>query len=274
MEASFGKLTALQNYLRGLGSVAVAFSGGVDSTFLLKVAHDVLGDKAIAVTAVSNLVPRFELDESFEFCRREKIRQVTYDFDPFAIKGFDRNPPDRCYICKYALFTSFKKLVDLAGILYLVEGSNLDDVSDFRPGMKAIEELGVCSPLLVVGLRKSEIRALSELMNLSTASKPSMACLATRFAHGELITVERLAMVERAEEFLRSAGFGQFRVRVHGDLARIEVDSSDFFRIVQPSFCNFIVNSFTSFGFRFVTLDLQGYRVGSMNFIHSSLSLK
>lgn len=257
------KLVALQNYLRGLEAVAVAFSGGVDSTFLLKVAHDVLGDNVFAVTAVSNLIPRRELDEAAEFCRREKIKQVTFVVNPLKIVGFDRNPPDRCYICKRAVFTAIKDIAARNGAAHVVEGSNMDDVADYRPGMKAIAELEIKSPLRHAELFKSEIRLLSRDLNLSTADKPSFACLASRFVYGELITAEKLLMVERAEEFLRGNGFKQFRVRIHGNLARIEIEPADFDRLMTIR--EAVVAEFRACGFDFIALDLQGYRVGSMN---------
>lgn len=257
------KFAALKNYLRGLESVAVAFSGGVDSTFLLKVAHDVLGDNAFAVTADSKLIPRRELAEAADFCRREKIKQVTFVVDPLKIDGFIGNPPDRCYICKRAVFTAIKNLAASNGAAHVVEGSNLDDTADYRPGMRAVAELGIKSPLLAAALNKSEIRALSRTLNLPTADKPSFACLASRFAFGEVISAEKLAQVERAEEFLRGNGFKQFRVRVHGNLARIEIEPAAFDKLMTLR--EAVVAEFTACGFDFVALDLQGYRVGSMN---------
>ena len=257
------KFAALKNYLRGLESVAVAFSGGVDSTFLLKVAHDVLGDNAFAVTADSKLIPRRELAEAADFCRREKIKQVTFVVDPLKIDGFIGNPPDRCYICKRAVFTAIKNLAASNGAAHVVEGSNLDDTADYRPGMRAVAELGIKSPLLAAALNKSEIRALSRTLNLPTADKPSFACLASRFAFGEIISTEKLAKIERAEDFLRGNGFKQFRVRIHDNLARIEIEPAAFDKLMTLR--EAVVAEFTACGFDFVALDLQGYRVGSMN---------
>ena len=257
------KLEDLKDYLRGLGSVAVAFSGGVDSTFLLKVAHDVLGDKVLALTAASKFVPRRELEESKKFCSDNSIRQIIFEADVLNIDGVKENPADRCYLCKRELFKNFLRIAEENNISTVVEGSNMDDASDYRPGMKALAELKIKSPLREVGLYKAEIRELSKEMNLPTWDKPSMACLASRFVYGEALTEDKLSMVEAAEEFLLSAGFKQLRVRVHDNLARIEVLPADFDKIIKLH--AEISARLKSIGFDYVTLDLQGYRVGSMN---------
>ena len=254
------KLESLKVYLRGLGSVAVAFSGGVDSTFLLAVAHEVLGDKVLALTATSKFVPKRELDAAIKFCAENDIRQIIFEADVLSVEGVAKNPVDRCYLCKRELFKNFLRIADNK---ILVEGSNMDDTSDYRPGMRAIVELNIKSPLCEVGLYKAEIRELSKEMNLPTWNKPSMACLASRFVYGETLTEQKLSMVEAAEEFLLSAGFNQLRVRVHGKIARIEVKPEDFDRLINMH--EKISVRLKDLGFDYVTLDLQGYRVGSMN---------
>lgn len=257
------KLDDLKKNLRGLGKVAVAFSGGVDSTFLLHVAHEVLGENVLALTAASNFVPRKELDATKNFCAAEKIRQIIFAADVLNIAGVKENPVDRCYLCKRALFKNFLRLAEENGFAAVIEGSNVDDASDYRPGMRALAELKIKSPLRSVGLSKAEIRALSREMNLPTWNKPSMACLASRFVYGETLTEKNLAMVEAAEDFLAGAGFNQLRVRVHGKIARIEVLPEDFAAVINLR--EKISGRLKSLGFEYVTLDLQGYRVGSMN---------
>ena len=254
------KLDDLKNYLRGLGSVAVAFSGDVDSTFLLKVAHEILGDKVLALTAASKFIPRSELALTKKFCAGEGIRQIIFEADVLNIAGVKENPVDRCYLCKRALFENFLRLAEDK---ILVEGSNVDDAGDYRPGARAIAELKIKSPLQIVGLCKAEIRELSREMNLPTWNKPSQACLASRIPYGETLTAEKLATVEAAEEFLLGAGFNQLRVRVHGKIARLEVLPADFDKVIKLR--EKISARLKNLGFDYVTLDLQGYRVGSMN---------
>ena len=236
------KYKALQEYLSSLESVAVAFSGGVDSTFLLKVAHDVLGAKAIAVTLSSSLFPHRELDEAKAFCRENSISQIIIPVDELAIDGFRDNPPNRCYLCKRELFTRMLDIAHAHGLAHVVEGSNMDDLGDYRPGLKAIDELGIKSPLRHAGLMKAEIRELSRELGLKTWGKPSYACLASRFVYGETITPEKLIMVERAEGLLLSMGFTQMRVRIHGTLARIELLPEDFSRMLDEGIRTKIYN--------------------------------
>lgn len=242
----------LKDYLNRLGKVAVAFSAGVDSTFLLKTAHEVLGDNVIALTAKSPLIPERELEEAENFCRQEGIKHIIVDIDIDKIK---HNPPNRCYICKKNIFENFKAVALAHNIDHVVEGSNIDDEGDYRPGMKAIDELGILSPLRIVRLTKSEIR------ELSNNQKPSFACLASRFAYNEEITPEKLKMVEQAEQILFEAGFTQFRVRMHGKLARVEVLPEEFEKLIRAD----IYSKFKDFGFEYITMDLKGYRIGSMN---------
>lgn len=257
------KLDNLKKILHGLGNVAVAFSGGVDSTFLLKVAHDVLGENVLALTAASVFVPRSEVDAAKKFCADNGIRQKIFSADVLNISGVKENPADRCYLCKRALFENFLRLAAENNCAAVVEGSNTDDLGDYRPGMKALAELGIKSPLRDADLSKSEIRTLSREMKLPTADKPSMACLASRIPYGETLTAEKLSRVEAAEEFLSGEHFGQLRVRVHGDIARIEIPPEDFPRLMELR--GVVTEKFQSLGFAYVTLDLQGYRVGSMN---------
>ncbi len=259
------KFERLKKYIKDLGSVAVAFSGGVDSTFLLKTAHDVLGDNAVAVIASINSFPQAELKEAEKFCMDEGLRFYICKIDELQIEGFADNPPDRCYICKTQILKNIKKIAADNNIEYVVEGSNIDDDGDYRPGQKAVKEQGVLSPLKVNGLSKSDIRTISKELNLKTWNKLSSACLSSRFAYGEKITKEKLRMVEKAEAFLKSLGFGQLRVRIHGLMARIEVMPEEFARISEADTAKRINEELKSYGFTYVSLDLGGYRMGSMN---------
>ena len=259
------KLGLLKEYIASLESVAVAFSGGVDSTLLLKVAHDVLGDKAIAVTAKSVSFPERELNEAKTFCADNNIKQIICESEELEIEGFRDNPRNRCYLCKKELFTKILAIARENNIANVVEGSNLDDLGDYRPGLQAIEELGIKSPLRAAGLSKAEVRELSWELGLKTWDKPSFACLASRFVYGERITPEKLNMVGKAEDLLISLGFKQVRVRIQGDIARIEVLPEDFARIIQDDTRTKIYDTLKNLGFSYVTLDLKGYRTGSMN---------
>ena len=258
----YERLTAI---LREMGSAAVAFSAGADSSLLLKAARDVLGDRAVAVTVSSPFVPARELAEAAAFCEALGTRHLVLDVDVLAIPGVAENPPERCYLCKRALFTRIGEAAAGLGLAWVAEGSNADDLKDYRPGMRALRELGVRSPLLEAGLTKAEIRALSKELGLPTWDKPAMACLATRFETGRPLTPEALARVERAEAWLAAQGFRQLRVRVHGELARLELDPAGLERLRDPAAVREVHAALRSFGFRFVTLDLGGYRMGSMN---------
>lgn len=257
------RLEELKDFLKNLESVVVAFSSGVDSTFLLKTAHDVLKDNVIAVTVKSCVFPNRELTEAKEFCQKEGIKHIIVEVDELKIEGFCQNPPNRCYICKKELFTRLLDVAKINNIKYVVEGSNLDDNGDYRPGLKAVEELGVKSPLRELGFTKSDIRNLSKDLGLSTYEKPSFACLASRFVYGETITEEKLKMVDRAEQLLLDLGFKQVRVRIHSNIARIEVLPDEFGKLMDNR--ETIVHKLKEFGFAYITMDLIGYRTGSMN---------
>ncbi len=265
------KYEMLKEYFKQLGSAAIAFSSGVDSTFMLKVAHDVLGDKAVAVTARSHSFPAREKNEAADFCKKEGIEHIFIDSEELNIPGFKQNPKNRCYLCKHELFEKIIEVANQYGLTYVCEGSNLDDNGDYRPGLQAIAELGVKSPLRECNLWKSEIRAISKELGLSTWKKQSFACLASRFVYGETISIEKLDMVDRAEQLLIDMAFEQVRVRIHsfgngetsGTIARIEVNPNEITKLVQNR--ESIVREFKKIGFNYVSMDLQGYRTGSMN---------
>lgn len=259
------KYERLKEYIKSLKSVAVAFSGGVDSTFLLKTAFDVLGDKAIAVTLQSDAFPHRETGGAVEFCKKEGIKQFVCEIDHLNINRFSENPPDRCYYCKKMIFSTIKELALKKGIENVAEGSNMDDNSDYRPGLRAVKELNILSPLQEAELTKDEIRSLSKKMELDTWDKPSRACLASRFVYGEKITKEKLKMVERAEQLLIDKGYEQSRVRVHGNVARIELLPNQITKFINSEISGFVYNAFKDLGFSYVTIDLKGYRTGSMN---------
>ena len=259
------KYAKLQEYLKELGSVAVAFSSGVDSTFLLKVAHDILGDRVIAVTASSCSFPKRELNEAIAFCQKEGIRHIVCASEELEIEGFKNNPKNRCYLCKHELFEKIIKIAEENEIAYIVEGSNMDDNGDYRPGLIAVQELGIKSPLRYAGLTKEEIRILSKRLNLPTWNKQSFACLSSRFVYGETISEEKLQMVDKAEQCLLDLGFHQVRVRIHGLMARIEILPEEFEKLISKEVRKQITETFRKLGFTYTSLDLNGYRTGSMN---------
>ena len=259
------KYENLLSELKNLGSLAVAFSSGVDSAFLLYAAKQALGDKVLAITAVSPVFPAREHTEAIEFCKGHGITHVFYTLDSLDKEHFRNNPPDRCYHCKKDLFSGLKSLAKENGYDHLAEGSNMDDLGDYRPGMKAVEELHVLSPLQDAGLYKSEIRELSKQFDLPTWDKPSFACLASRFAYGETISENKLRMVESTEQYLMDLGLKQCRVRIHGDMARIEVLPEDISFLASDSVRIPLIEHMKKLGFKYTSLDLQGYRPGSMN---------
>lgn len=264
-EEEYEKLEKLEKYLEGLGSLAVGFSGGVDSSFLIVVAHSVLKDRAVAVTNSDASIPQRELEAAKDFCNERGIRQIICSVNPMNEEEYRHNSADRCYFCKRGIFSEIKKVAEENGIEYVAEGSNMDDLGDYRPGLKAVSELSVKSPLREAGLYKREIRNISKAMGLPTWSKPAYACLASRFVYGEEITEEKLRMIDRAEQFLIENGFSEERVRMHGNIARIEVPSGDIERLTSDEIREKIYEEFRKIGFVYVTADMRGYRVGSMN---------
>lgn len=259
------KFFHLKEILSGMDGVCVAFSGGVDSTFLLRVARDMLGERVIAVTATSPTYPESELKEAISLAESMNVRHIVISSNELEIPGFSENSTNRCYHCKNELFRKLKKIAEDHGIGNVVDGSNHDDTGDFRPGRRAAKELGVRSPLSEAGLTKKEIRYLSKQLGLRTWNKPSFACLSSRFPYGERITEEKLRKVERAERFLRELGFTQFRVRHHNGIARLEFLPEEMCFFNDADLRVRIDTELKRIGFNYVTVDLLGYRTGSMN---------
>lgn len=261
------KYEKLKSYLLSLEKIAVAFSGGVDSTFLLKAAKEVLGENVVAFIAISDVLTKEEEFEAEQFCKKEKINLVKIPFNVFSVKEFVQNPKERCYYCKTELMKQMKQTALKYGISLVVEGTNLDDERDYRPGRKALEEQKILSPLRVCQLTKDEIRYLSRKFGLATWNKPSFACLASRIPYGETITKELLCKVEKAERFLREKGFSQMRVRVYPSnrLVRLELLPEEQDRLFSNGIQTEVTDYMKELGFSYITLDLEGYRSGSMN---------
>ncbi len=265
MKGTDRKLAQLRKLMRSYGSAAVAFSGGTDSTLVARIAKDELGNNAVAVTIDSPMYPASELANAKEMARRIGIEHIVINVDPLVDKSFVANPTDRCYLCKLDDLRHMRRIADERGLKEVLDGSNADDQKDYRPGMKAKEEMNVRSPLAATGLTKADVREISRALGLPTAQKSSSPCLASRIPYGETITTEKLRMIEEAEEFLKAKGFDDVRVRMHGDVARIEVSPRDIGRLSSPGTRVSVAKRLRALGFTYVTLDLEGYRMGSLN---------
>jgi len=259
------KLNNLRKILSEMGSILIAYSGGVDSTFLLKVAREELKGKVVAVTVKSEIHHLSEITDAMKMVQKFKVKHLFIDIDILANKKFANNPKERCYICKKEIFSRISEMAKELNLNFVADGSNDDDLDDYRPGMKAVKELKIRSPLQEAMLTKDDIRFLSKEMDLTTWNKPANSCLATRIPYGDEITLEKLKRIEKAEDFIHNLGIGQARVRCHNKLAKIEVGEKDLLLFMKEDLRKKIIDKLKKLGFIYVTLDLQGYRSGSMN---------
>lgn len=260
------KYEKLKKIIKNYGSASVAFSGGVDSTFILKICADLFKNKTLAFTASSDIIPKREIKEAFFVAKDIGVKHIIVDFDILNIPGFSNNPSNRCFLCKTAIFSELKKISEKYGFKHVFDGSNLDDLNDYRPGRDAAKQLGVISPLEDAGLKKEDIRNLSKMLDLPTWNKPAYACLASRFPYNIKITKTDLQKVESAEEYLWKQGMKIFRVRHHDTVARIELGDKDMLTLFESyDLRKKIIEHFRSLGYKHISLDLEGYRTGSMN---------